>query len=380
MKRRALLAALLVATLAQPACGEPRRATFDAVAGAARDWVREHKAPGIAIGVMQGDHIVLARGYGLANIELRVPVTPDTVFRIGSITKQFTAAAALRLAEQGKLSLDDREGSATLRQILTHSSGVTSFTDRDVRPAGGWSVRRDPAAMQALIAGLAPPYRFTPGTGWQYSNSGFYLAGAAVERASGQPLGTWLASAFFTPLGMTRTAIDDEREIVPDRASGYASTPEGFTNAAWVSASVPGGAGAMRSTVTDLLRWQHALLGGRVLAQSSLAQMLAPARLSDGSLARRGPAGCRLSQYGMGEYLDSPNGVRKVSHGGSIDGFRAYLASYPDRGLAFVILTNGESALAPLAQKIEDQLIGPSKVPPCPEDAVAAASLPGPKP
>ncbi|MBO9499583.1 MAG: beta-lactamase family protein [Novosphingobium sp.] len=374
MRLLLLLAGLL---LAAPAEAAPK---LGEVSKAARQWVAERKAPGIVVGVMDHGRLVLVRAYGLANVELGVPARPDTVFRVGSLTKQFTAAAALRLAEQHRLSLDETIGRATLRQLLTHTGGVTSYTDRDVRPAEGWSARRDGPAMQALIAGLSPAFRFAPGGGWQYSNSGYYLAGLAVERASGQSLGAWLSTSFFTPLGMTRTAIDDERDLVPGRAAGYASTPTGFANAAWVSASVPGGAGALRSTVPDLLRWQQALLSSRVLAPPSLAAMLAPGRLADGSLARRGPSGCRLPQYGMGEYLDAPHGVRKLSHGGSIDGFRAYLASYPDRGLAFAILTNGETALAPLAQRIEDLLIGPSADAPCPEEAVAAASLPVKRP
>ncbi|QIG79373.1 serine hydrolase domain-containing protein [Stakelama tenebrarum] len=349
----------------------------ETVAEAARNWVAEGKAPGIAIGVMQGHEIVLARGYGLADIEHDVAVTPETVFRIGSVTKQFTAAAALRLAEAGPLTPDMLPGPASLYQLLGHTGGVTSFTNGDVAPGEGWSRRRGEAEMLAMIAGFAP--RFAPGAGWDYSNSGYYLVGAAIERASGMPLGAYLNEAFFVPLGLDRTALDDERDIVPGRAIGYAADPEapgGFVHAAWVSMSVPGGAGAMRSTVPDLLRWQDALLHDDVLPPQMRARMLTPTRLSDGSLARRGPEGCRVAQYGLGVYLDAANGVAHVSHYGVIAGYRAYLASFPERGLAVAILTNGESDLTPLVAQVEALLIGANPIPLCPAEDVARMSRP----
>ncbi|WP_145961013.1 serine hydrolase domain-containing protein [Sphingosinithalassobacter portus] len=377
MRRR--LSLVFVALLAWAPEAQAQALPVEAIARQAHDWVAEGKAPGIAIGVMAGHRIVLARGYGLADLEHDVPVTPDTVFRIGSVTKQFTAAAALRLAEAGQLTPDMLPGPATLYQLLGHIGGVPSFTDSNVAPAQGWSRRRSEAEMLAMIAGLSPPRRFAAGAGWDYSNSGYYLVGTAIARASGMPLGSYLHSALFVPLGMNRTALDDERDIVPDRAIGYATDPEapgGFVHAAWVSMTVPGGAGAMRSNVPDLLRWQDALLHGAVLSAEMRARMLMPTRLSDGSLARRGPEGCRVAQYGLGVYVDAPNGVAHVSHYGVIAGYRAYLASFPERGLAVAILTNGESDLAPLVARVETLMVGADPVPLCSAETVARMSRP----
>lgn len=375
--RLTLLLTALLGTCAPAARAQSLPA--DAIAEAARGWVAQGKAPGIAIGVMRDHKVVLARGYGFADLEHGVTVTPDTVFRIGSVTKQFTAAAALRLAEKGQLTPGMLPGPATLYQLLGHTGGITSFTDSDVAPAEGWSRRRSEVEMLAMIAHFSPSQRFAPGTGWDYSNSGYYLVGAAIRRASGMPLGGYLRTAFFAPLRLDRTALDDERDIVPGRAVGYAADPEApasFVHAAWVSMTVPGGAGAMRSTVPDLLRWQDALLHGEVLSPAMQARMLTPTRLTDGRFARRGPAGCRVAQYGLGVYLDAPNGIAHVSHYGVIAGYRAYLASFPERGLAVAILTNGETDLSPLVGQVEALLVGADPLPLCPSEAVARLSRP----
>ena len=227
-----------------------------AVDGFAQDILDEGQAPGLSIGIARAGEPLLIRGYGLANLEHAVPVTADTVFRIGSITKQFTAAAILMLAEDGLLSLDDtldqyfpdfpRSSEVTLRQLLQHTSGIHNYTSLEGFMGTTAPLDHDADRMVAYIASADPLYDFDPGTGWSYSNSGYMLLDYIVEQVAGQPLAEVLRTRIFDPLGMTRTRMDDLAEIVPGRAQGYDAAPDGaqgFTNTKHLSLSVAAGGG-----------------------------------------------------------------------------------------------------------------------------------------
>ena len=347
---------------------------------AAAPLIAGKQTAGFVIGVMQDGRVRLIRGFGSADLEHRVPVAERTVFRIGSITKQFTAAAVLLLAEEGKLSLDDtlakyypnfpRGGEVTLRQLLSHISGIHNYTSIEGFLPNESARRHSADELIAYIATAKPLYDFEPGAGWSYSNSGFFLLGAIVEKVSGQPLGQVMRTRLFDPLNMTDTRLDDPAEIVPDRAQGYDKAPGapfGFTNTGYISVSVAAGAGAIRSTARDLLTWQAGLLGGKVLKPQSLALMLTPGRLKDGRLASAARAGAKPSDppsdYGFGIAMGRQNGRRTIGHGGSINGFNAALTSYPDQRTAVVILTNTTGAAAAVGKAMTDAVFPPASVP-----------------
>lgn len=332
----------------------PLRAAVDAFA---HSVLEERQAPGLSIGIARGGETLLIKGFGLANLEHRAAVTGDSVFRIGSVSKQFTAAAILLLVEDGALSLDDtldrffpgfpRSDEVSVRQLLQHTSGIRNYTSLDGFMEHAAPLNHDSARMAAYIAAADPLYDFDPGTGWSYSNSGYMFLDYIVEQAAGQPLAAFLQARIFDPLGLNDTRMDDAAQIVPGRVQGYDAAPDapaGFTNAGYLSLSVAGGAGAMRSTPRDLIVWMQALLGGEVVSGQSLALMLAPARLADGSLASASlssPAAALANMdYGFGVMTGVRHGRRFIGHGGSINGFNASLIHYPDEDATIVLLVN----------------------------------------
>jgi CubicO group peptidase (beta-lactamase class C family) len=324
----------------------------------AADLIASHASAGFSVAIFEDGRPALVKGYGTANFEDRTPVIAATVFRIGSITKEFTAASILLLAERGKLSVDDRlsqylpdfprAGEVTLRELLNHTSGIRNYTDET------WlaetSVRNlTTAQMVDYIARQKPLYDFEPQTGWSYSNSGFFLLGAVIEKVSGQSYAQFLEENVLKPLALNDTRVDDFAEIVPHRAAGYVKAPgapTGFANAAFISMSAAGAAGAIRSTAGDLARWHEALLGGKLLRPESLRTMLEPGKLKDGRLASAArPANPAAkpngtSDYGFGITVSEREGRRSIGHGGSINGFNSSLQSYPDAKVTIAILTN----------------------------------------
>ncbi|WP_315728058.1 serine hydrolase domain-containing protein [Sphingosinicella rhizophila] len=319
--------------------------------------------PGMVVGISVNGAPAFVRGYGSADLEDNIPVTDRTVFRIGSLTKQFTAAALLLLVEDGKVSVDDplaryfpdfpRGDEVTLRQLLTHTSGIHNYTAvKEYFPTLG---RQDLTTEEMVdyITKLDTLYDFDPGTGYNYSNSGYYLLGAIIEKVSGQPFAAFLKARLLVPLGLHDTAVDDTSEIVPNRANGYsavAGAPGKFTNATYIAMSAAGAAGAMRSTAHDLLAWEKALLGGKVLKPASLAMMLAPGKLSNGqssSTAMKSSDGRAPFEYGFGILTDQDAaGRRMIGHGGAIQGFNAYIRTLPEENVAIAVLANGSGGAA----------------------------------
>jgi D-alanyl-D-alanine carboxypeptidase len=355
-------------------------ASIDKAAAAA---VAAGESPGLEVAVVKDGKAVLVKSYGSANLEQHVPVSNNSVFRIGSVTKQFTAAALLLLAEEGKVSLQDklskyypnfpRANDITLDEMLHHTSGIYNYTSAPNFVVDGM-IHRSTDEMVEFIGKLPKLQDFEPGTNWSYSNSAYFILGGVVEKAAGAPLAEVFKTRFFTPLGMTHSALDDETEIVSGRASGYSGAAPGkFTNAAFISMSIPGGAGSVRSTATDLATWNAALFGGKVLKPASLAAMLTPGKLSSGEnssvamakmMAAAGAPAAAASakkEYGYALFLSQDEGHRKIDHGGGIYGFSASLSEFPDDKTTVVVLSNAigkDVGASKIADRIERLAIG----------------------
>lgn len=337
--------------------------------------VASGRVAGVAVAVLRDHKLLFVKGYGRANLELATPVSAKTVFRIGSLTKQFTAAGVLLLAEQGKLKIDDklslylpnfpRANDVTLRDLLDHTSGIHNFTESPVID----KISTSGATVEDLvndIAGQSPLFDFEPGTGWWYSNSNYVLLGAVIEKVSGKTWAAFMKSEIFDKLGMTDTAADDARDVVPHRASGYSligGTPGKFRNADFTDMSVPYAAGALRSTAGDMARWNAALFGGKLLKAESLNEMLAPGRLRNGAETQTAiawpggksfppPPGYIPGPYSFGLDHHSEDGRRIIGHDGSIAGFNALMQTYVDEGLTIIVLTNTDGAAHPIETRI----------------------------
>lgn len=309
--------------------------------------VQEHmRKPGVvalSVAVARGEELVYAKTPGFADLEFAVNADEETMFRIGSVTKQFTAAAILELAERGKLSVDDPltkflpdypEHEITLRHLLTHTSGLPNYTDLGPVWARHMAERLSDAEMLALWKDK--PLEFAPGERWKYSNSGYYLLGIVIETVSGKRYPEFLREAFFEPLKLTRTRYDSNEELLLNRAQGYAFTEERFWNDGLLDLGQPGAAGGLISTASDLVRWEVALMSGRAVSMASLEEMTQPFMLTNG----------KETTYGMGLQLDIQAGQRCVWHGGGINGFNSVLLHFPDVKLTIAVISNSEGARA----------------------------------
>lgn len=288
-----------------------------------------------AVLVAKGDQIVFDKAYGSANLEWEVANTPTTKYRIGSITKQFTAASILLLEERGKLKLDDpvkkyfAEAPAawdgvTLKHLLSHTSGIPNFTSFPEYPK---FKQFQTSATELISLFKDKALEFAPGEKWAYSNSGYELLGYVIEKASGMSYAEFVQANIFTPLAMTDSGYDSNASVIARRAAGYTRRGETIDNAEFVHMSVPYAAGGLYSTTEDLLRWQRGLYGGKVLSAASLTKMTTPVK----------------NDYGLG--LGVQKGKRTMySHGGGIEGFDTYLAYYPDTQVTVVALSNLNSA------------------------------------
>ena len=297
--------------------------------------------------VLVADHdaIVLNKGYGDADLEWNIANTPDAKFRIGSITKQFTAASVLLLAERDKIKIDapvktyfpdapPAWDKITIRNLLTHTSGIPNFT-------GGatWDdfKRHDHTPQESIALFRDKPLDFQPGIKFAYSNSNYILLGQMIERVSGMPYAEFLKQNIFTPLQMADTGVDVTSEIILRRVQGYEPTTDGFRNADFVSMTIPYAAGFLYSTTGDLLKWERSLFGGKVLKADSLRMMTTGG----------------LGDYGMGLFIRDAAHHGVITHNGSIEGFDTSLNYYPDRQITIIVLGNVKTD-AP--DKIADQL------------------------
>lgn len=356
MDRRRFLAGVTAAAAATGGAGRvqarPAADWRNTLAAMAQAPVDAGATPGLQVAVWRGGEALFSQGFGQANLETATPLTPASVMRVGSVTKQFTAAVMLQLQQEGRLSLDDalaryrpdipRAQDLILRRMLNHTSGLGNYTDRPDRAELMQAARADRTTAQnvAEVVAHQPFMAHEPGQGGAYSNSAYVLLGALIEQIDDRPLGEVMKARLFDPLGLADTALDDAVRVVPNRASGY--TPRrggGFDNAAYVSMSFPAAAGALRSTCDDLCRWTEALHGGRVLSADSLDQMLTPGRLIDGSrpLNRRGLP----RDYGLGLVVtDHPRLGRVAMHDGDIMGFAAIVCRFLDADLSAAVAAN----------------------------------------
>lgn len=297
--------------------------------------------PGAVVILVEGGETVFRQAYGLADVELSVPMTPDNVLRLGSVTKQFTAVAVMLLVEDGRLDLDAPvtrylpdyparpEGAEpiTLRHLLTHTSGVpsyTSFQDFEAR------MRENASVAEMLDRFDEKPLDFEPGTRFRYSNSGYSLLGAVLEAVSGQSYGELVEERIFDPLGMEHTSYGDPERIVPRRAEGYQGTSGNYENAPYISMTQPHAAGALVSTVDDLAHWNAALQGDELLGEASKRELWTPQRLDNGL-----PTG-----YGFGWVVSEHRGRPVIQHGGGIPGFASFTAYWPEDELYVAVLSN----------------------------------------
>lgn len=305
--------------------------------------------PGIAVAVRKGGEVVYRKGFGFADLENRIPVTADTVFPIGSVSKSFTGLAVMQLVEQGKLSLDaplsqylpDYRGPArtvALRHLLNHTSGIANYTSLDSFPPDP-QLQQTHAQVVAYFAEL--PLLFKPGTRMNYSNSNTYLLGMIVEKVSGQPLPDYLRANVFEPFGMAHTHFGDYRPIIEHRSRGYDLDGDRYVNAQQYDVNYPFAAGAILSTVDDLLRYQQGVFEGSNVSAQTRERILTRDRFEDGA----------QNYYALGCLITRQfEGHRKFSHSGVISGFSSHYAYYPDDQLTIVVLTNLEhGSVAPYA-------------------------------
>jgi CubicO group peptidase (beta-lactamase class C family) len=309
----------------------------------ARAFVARENVAGISVALARGDELLLEAGYGYADLEHLAHADGETVYRIGSLTQQLTAAAILKLAEAERLSLEDPlsvffpewpepAAKVTLRQLLTHTSGIPSYTGLGLR--FGDDFCRDMTREDIVALFRDRPLEFEPGTQFSFSSSGYFLLGLILEQASGQEYTSYLASQIFRPLGMDATVYCYEDRLLVHRASGYQDIAGELHPDLPFSIEHPFSAGALCSTVGDLVRWQRGLIGGLVLRESTWREMCSPAELADGTEI----------PFGLGLGLDDTEGHPAISYGGGINGFRSHLAYYPELDLTIVVLANSERA------------------------------------
>jgi CubicO group peptidase (beta-lactamase class C family) len=320
--------------------------------------IERQVTPGLSLSVMKGGVMLYSAGFGNARLSPKHPVDSRTGFRIASISKQFTAAAILLLAEEGKLSLDDplvrfipdfpRADIMTLRELLGHTSGLDDYLSgrhADMLTAAQSHDYTQTGLLEAIKT-AAPLFRTAPGAKWVYSNTGFALLGIVVERLSGSSLATFCKERLFVPAGMTRTAIDLLDADDPDTCEGHRANRrlrDGFGQVWPVSASFTGGAGGLRSTSTDLCRWHSALMAGQILKADSLAEMLTPTRLKNGSFALD-RENTHSPGYGLGMRLGFIGSQPYFTHSGRINGFTGQLMTLPLEQLTVAALYNCDGA------------------------------------
>ena len=346
--RHVVIRSTVAAVLAASALRAQRPATLprlvQLVDSAGNALVREGKAPGLGVAIALRGRIVYAKGFGYADIENRLAVTPASVFQVGSVTKQFTSAAILQLVEAGKLALTDpltkfypdwpgAGSKVTVAHLLSHTSGIRNYTAIPIFQA--WKSHFVPAdSMLALFK--SQTFDFEPGTKWNYSNSGYYILGQLVEKLSGESYANYVRTHLAEPNGLTTLRYCDLTPLIPNRVRGYATRREGgYENASYQEMSTPYAAGALCASASDLVKWTVALQSGKVVRAETYRDMVTPRPLADGT----------PQSYAFGLGVGDLGGHRVVSHNGGIDGFRSQLASYPNDSLVIAVLLNGDTDL-----------------------------------
>jgi CubicO group peptidase (beta-lactamase class C family) len=344
------------------------------------DALERHACPGVSLAVQRSASMLYSRGFGLSNIETQTPASASSIFRIGSLTKQFTAAAIIKLASVGQIEVKSPAATYlpvmrslepfTILELLNHTAGLHS-DERDGSTASPL-VQKTQVQLAEEIAYQTKPFDFDPGTAWLYSNANYVVLGAIIEAVTQKALAESLRELVFAPLNLRSAALDSTADIVVGRASGY--TPTGLRNtpynhAAYIEVSQAGGAGAMRANVTDLCRWHQALLSKRLFDQTHVDLMLTPGRLRDGRLSSANRFSTDDTHYGDTEYacgvlVSGPSDPNpNILHYGAINGFAAVLQTYLAKRLTFAALCNGDFGPAIPFRGIRQALVSRYLVP-----------------
>jgi CubicO group peptidase (beta-lactamase class C family) len=309
----------------------------DAVTGYVQSEMRRQHIPGLSLLVVQRGKIVCAQGFGLSNVELQVPVKPETVFQSGSVGKQFTATAVMMLVEEGKIGLDDpltkyftdapaAWKDVTVRELLSHTAGFGDYPK-------DFDFRKDQTEDEELKAVEGIPLAFAPSTKWEYSNLGYLTLGILIHRVTGEFYGDFLQQRIFHPLGMDTTRIISEADIVPNRAAGYRLVKGKLKNQEWVAPMINTTAdGSLYFSILDLAKWDAALYTEKLLKRSSLDLMWTSVKLKNGQPNK--------GVYGFGWFIEQRNGHRCIHHDGAWQGFETAIDRYVDDQLTVVALAN----------------------------------------
>jgi CubicO group peptidase (beta-lactamase class C family) len=311
----------------------------DAIVAKDDDFVREEmlrqNIPGVSLLVNKDGQIVLAKGYGLANVEHQVAVKPETVFQSGSVGKQFAATAVMMLVEEGKLGLDDKLtkyltnlpaswANIRVRHLLTHTSGLGDYPS-------DFNLRQDYTEDELLARITSTPLAFQPGEKWSYSNLGYATLGILIGKVTGKFYGEFLHERIFKPLGMTTARIISEADIITNRAAGYRLVDHQLKNQDWVSPTMNSTAdGSLYLTVYDLAKWDAALYTDKLIKRADLDQMWTPVTLNSG----------KTHPYGFGWALGDVRGHRLIHHGGSWQGFHCDIQRFVDDKLTVIGFDN----------------------------------------
>ena len=298
-------------------------------------------APGCAVLIAKKGAVILEKGYGKANLELDVLMRAEMVFRIGSITKQFTAIAILQLVDKGKIALTDsiqkfvkdfhfKGKLITIENLLTHTSGIKGYEQIDAKVPNAMRIDFSQKTVIDSLDKLS--LEFEPNTEYNYSNSNYFLLGYIIEQVSGKSYQQYLKENIFEPAGLNSTFYESTAEIIPNRANGYSYSDGKYWNTDFISMSLVYAAGALRSTVSDLFKWHKALYEGKLLKKETFLKAIQPYKL----------AGGKHIDYCYGFFNKFENGINSIGHGGAIDGFRAIEMYYPDKDIFIALLCNSD--------------------------------------
>src|SRR5216684_6307669 len=313
----------------------------DAVDEYIRAEMEKQHIPGLSLLVSRDGNPIRAQGYGLANVELQVPVKPETVFQSGSVVKQFTATAVMMLVEENKIGLEDpltkffpdapaAWKQVTVRELLSHTAGFTDYPK-------DFNFRKDYTEDEVLKIVEGIPLAYPAGTKWSYSNLGYATLGILIHKVTGKFYGDFLQERIFKPLDMSTTRIISEADIIPNRAAGYRPVKGELKNQEWVAPMINTTAdGSLYFSVLDLAKWDAALYTDKLLKKSSLDQMWTIAKLKDGQPNK--------GHYGFGWFIDDRHGHRCIHHDGAWQGFETAIDRYVDDQLTVVALSNLEDA------------------------------------
>lgn len=321
-----------------------------------RERMTSRHIPGLSLAVVRDGKVVLAKGYGMANLELSVPATEKTNYLIASITKTFTAVATMMLFEEGKISLDDSISKhlsdlptawnpVTIRQLLNHTSGINDYVSHPKPPCAVGKSESDYAAPDVLKEVACLPMDFAPGERWSYNNTGYHLLGMLIEKVSGKTYEQFLRERIFVPLGMSETRLINYTELVANRANGYSWRNGAYRNARQMNPVVEFATGGLISTVLDMAKWDAALNGERLLKRTTFKEMWKNAKLNNGNV---------VPSYGLGFGLTPFRGRKRVGHTGGIPGFATALQHFLDEKITVIVLTNADqpSGVGEMANEI----------------------------